>query len=74
MKIKRGFYYSAVLGGATLLISSSAFGVPEFALALGIILLMAGLYGLTLGSTAATTGENETHEEIQDRRPGSADR
>ena len=74
MKIKRGFYYSAVLGGAILLIFSSAFGVPEFALALGFVLLMAGLYGLTLGSTGATTGEKETHEEIQDRGQGSADR
>lgn len=74
MKIKRGFYYSAVLVGAILLIFSSVFGVPEFALALGFILLMAGLYGLTLGSPAANTGEKETHEEIQDRRQGSADR
>ena len=74
MKIKRGFYYSAVLGGAILLIFSSGFEVPEFALALGFALLMAGLYGLTLGSRAATTEEKKTNEKIQGRGQGPDDR
>jgi hypothetical protein len=74
MKIKRGFYYSAVLGGAILLIFSSMFGVPEFALALGFVLLMAGLYGLTFGSTTENTVEKETDEKIQNRGQGPDDR
>lgn len=74
MKIKRGFYYGAVLVGAILLIFSSGFGVPEFALALGFALLMAGLYGLTLGATTASTGEKETDGKIQDGRQGPDDR
>jgi len=74
MKIKRGFYYGSVLGGAILLIFSSSFGIPEFALALGFALLMAGLYGLTLGSGAANTEKENTNEEIQDRGQGSDDR
>ena len=74
MKIKRSIYYSAVQGGAILLIFSSVFGVPEFALALGFALLMAGLYGLTLGRDAAGMEENKTNEEIQHRGQGPDDR
>jgi hypothetical protein len=74
MKIKRGFYYSAVLGGAILLIFSSGFPVPEFALALGFALLMAVLYGLARGGTGAITGEKQTNEDIQDRGQGPDDR
>lgn len=74
MKIKRGFYYSGVLAGAILLIFSSGFGIPEYALALGFALLMAGLYGLTLGRGALTGEKNKTDEEFQDGRQGPDDR
>ena len=74
MKIKRSFYYGAVLGGATLLIFSSGFEVPELAMALGFALLMAGLYGLTLGNRAPDTKGTQSNEEIQDRGQGSDDR
>ena len=74
MKIKRSFYYGAVLGGTILLISSSGFQVPELAMALGFVLLMAGLYGLTAGRRAPDTKGKNTDEGIQDGGQGSADR
>ena len=74
MKIKRLFYYSAVLGGAILLIFSSGFGVPEYALALGFALLMAGLYGLTRGRGVWTGGKRDTDEKFQDGGQGPDDR
>jgi len=74
MKIKRGFYYSAVLAGAILLIFSSGLGVPEYALALGFALLMAGLYGLTRGSGAWTDRKKKTDEEFQEGGQGPDDR
>jgi hypothetical protein len=74
MKIKRSFYYGAVLGGTTLLIFSSGFEVPELAMALGFVLLMAGLYGLNHGRRAPDNNAKNTDEQIQDRGQGSADR
>ena len=74
MKIKRLFYYSAVLGGAILLIFSSSFGVPEYALALGFALLMAGLYGLALARGAYKGGKKETDEKFHKRGQGPDDR
>jgi hypothetical protein len=74
MKIKRSFYYGALLGGAILLIFSSGFEVPELAMALGFILLMTGLYGLTQGGRAPENKESNANEEVQDRGQGSADR
>lgn len=74
MKIKRGFYYGAVLGGAILLILSSGFEIPELGMALGFALLMAGLYGVTLGSRAPDTNGTNAKEEIQDRGQGPDDR
>ncbi|MEJ2584527.1 MAG: hypothetical protein P8Z38_05615 [Robiginitalea sp.] len=74
MKIKRGIYYGSALGGATLLIFSSAFEIPELSMAVGFALLMAGLYGLTIGRGNGATEENKTDEEIQEGRQGSNDR
>ena len=74
MKIKRGFYYSAVLGGAILLIFSSSFGVPEYALALGFALLMGGLYGLTRGRGASNGSKTETDEKFHKGGQGPDDR
>ena len=74
MKIKRSFYYAASLGGAILLIFSSAFEIPEGAMALGFALLMAGLYGVTLGSGSRSAKEDTPDERNQDRGQGSDDR
>ena len=74
MKIKRGFYYGAALGGAILLIFSSWFPLPEGAMALGFALLMAGLYGVTLGSGSNTNEEDTANEGNQDGGPGTDDR
>ena len=74
MKIKRSFSYGAVLGGTTLLIFSSGLEVPEIAMALGFVLLMAGLYGVTPGRRAPHANAKNTDEQIQDRGQGSADR
>lgn len=74
MKIKRGFYYGSVLGGAFLLIFSSWFPIPEGVMALGFALLMGGLYGVTLGSGSRSTKEDTADERNQARGPGTDDR
>lgn len=47
MKIKRGINYALVLAGAILLFYASCFAFREVGLALGFILIMAGLYRLS---------------------------
>ena len=47
MKTKRAIYYILVIAGACLLFASSAFSSREVGLAMGFILLMGGLYGLS---------------------------
>lgn len=47
MKIKRGIYYVLVLAGGGFLFLASGFALPEIGLALGFVLIMAGLYGLS---------------------------
>ena len=47
MKIKKGIYYALVLMGGGFLFLASGFAYPEIGLALGFVLIMAGLYGLS---------------------------
>ena len=60
MKINRSFYYLSALAGAALLILSSAFPVVEVGLALGFILLMAGLFGLSRPGQSPENPQKDT--------------
>ncbi len=68
MKINRGFYYFSVLAGATLLILSSGFRVVEVGLALGFVLLMAGLYGLSRPGRSPEKPPRDTSDGTSEKR------
>jgi hypothetical protein len=58
MKINRGINYTLVLAGAVLLFFASSFEFQEVGLALGFILIMAGLYRLSQRSTPLDESTN----------------
>jgi hypothetical protein len=64
MKIKRGFNYALVLTGILLLFTASYLQYGEIGLAAGFVLLMAGLYRLSLktGEPRNRMPEKDTDE------------
>ena len=65
MKIKRAIYYVLVLAGGGFLFLASNFALREIGLALGFVLIMAGLYGLSRSNKPPDEALNtEEDEEI----------
>ncbi|MGA9239350.1 hypothetical protein [Robiginitalea sp.] len=66
MKIKKGINYTMVFAGALLLFTASFLEYPEIGLGSGFILLMAGVYRISLrtGDALRAHSDNSSDESI----------